>query len=191
MELARFNLYTFQPKEGESPAQGLLSAVVSSPQYPNGVMQLLLSYLFVGANKDATTLPTGEFPFYNMYKDGEATGDCVTASDYYVYLNMGGGNLFVSEIYTFTAAGGLANIFYPQTGTLKIEAGTTEGSMKFTINATSFNGSTFQGTFELPEYVEQPTSAPQRLAPKADPAWKTYLFKQVRHFDVPQKRVMR
>lgn len=190
-ENAKYNLYTFMPKKGDVPAQGELSAIVSSPQYPNGFMQLILSYLFKGENKDATKLPTGEFPFYNMYKDGEATGDCITASDYLIYDanrygQITGQYYFSSEIYTITA-NSLTNIFYPQTGTLKIEAGSKEGTMKFTINATSFNGSTFKGTFELPERVA-PTSAPQRLAPKADKQWGRML--PVKEFPAAFKRAM-
>ena len=189
-DYAKFNYYYFLPASSEYKAQGQLSAVVSSPQYPNGIMQIMLGFLFNGDQQSAVTLPVGEYPFVNMYK-GEGTDlDFITASDYYIYLiNSYGGSYFSSEIYTITSDGG-TNIFFPQSGTLKIENGTTEGTMKFTINATSFNGSTFQGTFELPEYVE-PSSAPQRLAPKAAPQWNTYLFKNAKLPNVPYKRAMR
>ena len=123
-----------------------------------------------------------------MY-NGDVTGenlDFVTASDYYIYQYAGS---YYSEIYTITSDG-VTNIFFPQSGTLKIENGTTEGTMKFTINATSFNGSTFQGTFELPEHVLS-SSAPQRLAPKAAPQWETYLFKDAKLPNVPYKRAIR
>lgn len=185
-ENSKYNFYAFTASSSEYSAQGQLSAVVESPQFTNGIMQIMLCYLFAGDNKDAQTMPTGEFPFYNMYQNGEATSDCVTASDYYIYLmNSSGYNLFFSEIYAITA-NGVADIFYPQTGTLKIEAGSAEGSMKFTIDATSFNGSTFKGTFELPEYV-QSSSAPQRLAPKAEKQWGRML--PVKEFPVTYKRV--
>ena len=189
-DYATYNYYYFLPSSSEYPAQGQLSAVVSSPQYPNGIMQIMLGFLFNGDQQSAVTLPVGEYPFVNMYK-GEGTDlDFITASDYYIYLiNSYGGSYFFSEIYTITSDG-VTNIFFPQSGTLKIENGTTEGTMKFTINATSFNGSTFQGTFELPEYVE-PSSAPQRLAPKAAPQWNTYLFKNAKLPNVPYKRAMR
>lgn len=185
-ENSKYNFYAFTASSSEYSAQGQLSAVVESPQFTNGIMQIMLCYLFAGDNKDAQTMPTGEFPFYNMYQNGEATSDCVTASDYYIYLmNSSGYNLFFSEIYAITA-NGVADIFYPQTGTLKIEAGSAEGSMKFTIDATSFNGSTFKGTFELPEYV-QSSSAPQRLAPKAEKQWGRML--PVKEFPATYKRV--
>lgn len=185
-ENSKYNFYAFTASSSEYSAQGQLSAVVESPQFTNGIMQIMLCYLFAGDNKDAQTMPTGEFPFYNMYQNGEATSDCVTASDYYIYLmNSSGYNLFFSEIYAITA-NGVADIFYPQTGTLKIEAGSAEGSMKFTIDATSFNGSTFKGTFELPEYV-QSSSAPQRLAPKAEKQWGHML--PVKEFPATYKRV--
>lgn len=185
-ENSKYNFYAFTASSSEYSAQGQLSAVVESPQFTNGIMQIMLCYLFAGDNKDAQTMPTGEFPFYNMYQNGEATSDCVTASDYYIYLmNSSGYNLFFSEIYAITA-NGVADIFYPQTGTLKIEAGSAEGSMKFTIDATSFNGSTFKGTFELPEYV-QSSSAPQRLVPKAEKQWGRML--PVKEFPATYKRV--
>lgn len=188
---AKNNFYAFTASSSEYSAQGLLSAVVKSPQFTNGIMQIMLSYLFLGEQKDSQTLPTGEFQFYNMYKDGEAEKDMVTASDYYIYYLNGyasvtGKYYFNSEIRTITADG-VTNIFYPQTGTLKIEAGSAEGSMKFTLDATSFNGSTFKGTFELPEYVEEPSSAPQRLAPKAEKQWGRML--PVREFPVTYTRV--
>ena len=187
-DYAMYNYYYFVSASSEYPARGQLSAIVSSPQYPNGIMQILLSFLFNGTQQNATALPVGTYPFANMY-NGDVTGenlDFVTASDYYIYQYAGS---YYSEIYTITSDG-VTNIFFPQSGTLKIENGTTEGTMKFTINATSFNGSTFQGTFELPEYVE-PSSAPQRLAPKAAPQWNTYLLKDAKLPNVPYKRAMR
>ncbi len=186
------NFYYYVAQNGDIPAQGLLGAFVTSPQYPNGNLQLILCFLFLGEQQDAATLPVGTYPFLNMYKGEDPTGkDFVTASDYYIYwLNSSWGSYFSSEIHTMTADGTTTNIFYPQNGTVKIEQGTTPGKMKFTINATSFNGSTFQGTFELPEYVE-PSSAPQRLAPKAAPQWNTYLFKNAKLPNVPYKRAMR
>ncbi len=193
-DYAESNYYYYLPTSSGYPAQGQLSAVVSSPQYPNGIMQIMLGFLFNGDQQSAATLPVGEYPFVNMHK-GEGTDlDFITASDYYIYLindYYGYYCYFSSEIHTITADGITTNIFFPQSGTLKIENGTTEGTMKFTINATSFNGSTFQGTFELPEYVES-SSAPQRLAPKAAPQWNTYLlFKDAKLPNVPYKRAMR
>ena len=192
-ENSRYNFYYYMAKSSEFSAQGQLYAVVTSPQYPNGLMQILLSFLFNGTQQNATSLPVGTYSFANMY-NGDVTGenqDFFTASDYYIYLlNNNGYSLFSSEIHTMTADGTTTNIFYPQNGTVKIEQGTTPGKMKFTINATSFNGSTFQGTFELPEYVE-PSSAPQRLAPKAAPEWETYLFKDAKLPNVPYKRAIR
>lgn len=184
------NFYYYVAQNGDIPAQGQLGAFVTSPQYPNGNLQLILCFLFLGEQQDAATLPVGTYPFLNMYKGEDPTGkDFVTASDYYVY-NSYGYSCFFSEIHTMTADGTTTNIFYPQNGTVKIEQGTTPGKMKFTINATSFNGSTFQGTFELPEYVSS-SSAPQRLAPKAAPQWNTYLFKNAKLPNVPYKRAMR
>lgn len=170
-DYATYNYYYFLPTSSEYQAQGQLSAIVSSSQYPSGIMQIMLGFIFNGEQKTATTLPVGEYPFVNMYK-GEGTDlDFITASDYYIYLiNSYGGSYFSSEIYTITSDG-VTNIFFPQSGTLKIENGTTEGTMKFTIDATSFNGSTFKGTFELAEYVEDSSAAPQRLAPKAAKQW--------------------
>lgn len=194
-DYAESNYYYYLPTSSDYPAQGQLSAVVSSPQYPNGIMQIILGFLFNGDQQSAVTLPVGEYPFVNMYK-GEGTDlDFITASDYLIYLwkdyyGSTNGYYFSSEISTITSDGSITNIFFPQSGTLKIENGTTEGTMKFTINATSFNGSTFQGTFELPEYVES-SSAPQRLTPKAAPQWNTYLLKDAKLPNVPYKRAMR
>lgn len=186
------NFYYYMAQNGDFPAQGQLDAVVSSPQYPNSILQLMLGFMFNGDQQGAQTLPVGTYPFLNIYKGDDSTGkDFVTASDYCIYLlNSYGFSYFSSEIHTMTADGTTTNIFYPQNGTVKIEQGTTPGKMKFTINATSFNGSTFQGTFELPEYVE-PSSAPQRLAPKAAPQWETYLFKDAKLPNVPYKRAIR
>ena len=188
------NVYDYMAQNGDYPAQGLLSAFVTSPQYPNGFMQIILGFLFLGEQQDAATLPIGTYPFLNVYKGDDYIGkNLVTTSDYYIYLlndYYGYYRYFSSEIHTITADGITTNIFFPQSGTLKIENGTTEGTMKFTINATSFNGSTFQGTFELPEHVLS-SSAPQRLAPKAAPQWNTYLFKNAKLPNVPYKRAMR
>ena len=186
------NFYYYMAQNGDYPAQGQLSAFVTSPQYPNGFMQIILDFLFLGEQQDAATLPVGTYSFLNMYKGDDCIGkNFVTASDYCIYtLNFGSTYYFVSEIHTMTADGTTTNIFYPQSGTVKIEQGTTPGKMKFTINATSFNGSTFQGTFELPEYVSS-SSAPQRLAPKAAPEWETYLFKDAKLPNVPYKRAIR
>ena len=191
---SEYNFYYYVAKNSDYSAQGQLSAVVTSPQYPNGLMQIMLGFLFNGEQQNAATLPVGEYPFANMYNGSMVNTniDFVTASDYQIYLlNYYGsyGYYLSSEIYTITSDD-VTNIFYPQSGTLKIENGTTEGTMKFTINATSFNGSTFQGTFELPDYVES-SSAPQRLAPKAAPQWNTYLFKNAKLPNVPYKRAMR
>lgn len=190
---SEYNFYYYVAKNSDYSAQGKLSAVVTSPQYPNGLMQILLYFLFTGEQQNATSLPVGTYPFANMY-NGDVTGesqDFFTASDYYIcLLNNNGYSLFSSEIHTMTTDGTTTNIFYPQSGTVKIEQGTTLTKMKFTINATSFNGSTFQGTFELPEYVE-PSSAPQRLAPKTAPQWETYLFKNAKLPNVPNKRAIR
>ena len=119
-----------------------------------------------------TSLPTGTIPFANMYNGSmsDANLDFVTASDYYIsLLNYYGSSYFFSEIYTIGTEG-IISTLYPQEGTLTIEEGSAEGTMKFTIDATSFNGSTFKGTFELPEYVPS-SSVPQRLAPKAAKQW--------------------
>lgn len=190
---SEYNFYYYVAKNSDYSAQGQLSAVVTSPQYPNGLMQIMLGFLFNGEQQNAATLPVGEYPFANIY-NGDVTGDnldFITASDYYIYmLNSYGANYSFTEIYTIPNDGIITNIFYPQSGTVKIEQGTIPGKMKFTINATSFNGSTFQGTFELPEYVE-PSSAPQRLAPKATPQWETYLFKNAKLPNVPYKRAIR
>ncbi len=169
-EYADYNFYAFSSAADAGTAQGQLSAIVSSPQYANGIMQLQLCFIFNGTSKDATSLPAGTFEFANMY-NGTMTDtnlDFVTASDYLIYY-INDGSYFFSEITTITAEG-ITNIFYPQEGTLTIEEGPAEGTMKFTIDATSFNGSTFKGTFELPEYVPS-SSAPQRLAPKAAKQW--------------------
>ena len=171
-ELSDYNLYYFTPKEGETVAQGQLSAVVTSPQYPNGMLQLILCFMFNGDQQNAASLPTGTIPFANMYNGSmsDANLDFVTASDYYIsLLNYYGSSYFFSEIYTIGTEG-IISTLYPQEGTLTIEEGSAEGTMKFTIDATSFNGSTFKGTFELPEYVPS-SSAPQRLAPKAAKQW--------------------
>lgn len=169
-EYSDYNFYAFYSAADAGTAQGQLSAIVSSPQYANGIMQLQLCFIFNGTSKDATSLPAGTFEFANMYNGtmSDTNLDFVTASDYLIYY-FNDGTYFFSEITTITAEG-ISNIFYPQNGTLKIEAGATEGTMKFTIDATSFNGSTFKGTFELPEYVSS-SSAPQRLAPKAEKQW--------------------
>lgn len=175
-QYSSYNFYEFIPSSSTYEAQGQLSAVIESPQYTDGIIQIKLSYLFAGENKEAQMMPTGEFPFYNMYQNGVApTLDCIMASDYSVYqMNNAGYYLFYSEIYTITADG-VTNIFYPQTGTLKIEAGSAEGSMKFTLDATSFNGSTFKGSFELPAYNSS-YGVPRRLAPKMKSEWNTYLL---------------
>ncbi len=169
-EYANYNFYAFFSAADAGTAQGQLSAVISSPQYASGVMQLQLCFIFNGTSKDATSLPVGTFEFANMY-NGTMTDtnlDFVTASDYLIYY-INDGSYFFSEITTITAKG-ITNIFYPQEGTLAIAEGSAEGTMKFTIDATSFNGSTFKGTFELPEYVPS-SSVPQRLAPKAAKQW--------------------
>ena len=169
-EYADYNFYAFFSAADAGTAQGQLSAIVSSPQYANGIMQLQLCFIFKGTSKDATSLPAGTFEFANMY-NGTMTDtnlDFVTASDYLIYY-INDGSYFFSEITTITAKG-ITNIFYPQEGTLAIAEGSAEGTMKFTIDATSFNGSTFKGTFELPEYVPS-SSVPQRLAPKAAKQW--------------------
>lgn len=188
---SEYNVYYYLSKSDDSSAMGQLIAIVSSPQYPNGIMQILLSFLFNGEQHNATALPVGTYPFANMYNGSMVNTniDFVTASDYYI-SRINYSAYLISEIYAVTTDGTTTNIFYPQNGTVKIEQGTTPGKMKFTINATSFNGSTFQGTFELSEYVEA-SSAPQRLAPKAAPEWETYLFKDAKLPNVPYKRAIR